>query len=175
MRVRANPNGPATTGELPDWFASGKLSTAGEPSTCSPAVVSSSIATARTGRARSHPFSSHTRPRSILHSPSPPPPSSSPRRPPPKPELAGVASPPCSLTAVCSTWEILSYPPPLPPTPHASTSSPHDAGAGSAARQIVHSLLARFLPLARRRIKTAQAQVIPSPPVPHFPFPVRLA
>jgi hypothetical protein len=32
-------------------------------------------------------------------------------------------------------------------------------GAGGAAKQIVDSLLARFLPLARRRIETAQAQV----------------
>jgi hypothetical protein len=55
----------------------------------------------------------------------------------------------------------VSYPPPLPPTPHASALATHDAGAGGAARQIVDSLLARFLPLARRRIETAQAQVIP--------------
>ncbi|KAM0909144.1 hypothetical protein ACQ4PT_014988 [Festuca glaucescens] len=52
----------------------------------------------------------------------------------------------------------VSYPPPLPPMPHASAAAPHDAGAGGAARQIVDSLLARFLPLARRRIETAQAQ-----------------
>lgn len=32
---------------------------------------------------------------------------------------------------------------------------------GGAAKQIVDSLLARFLPLARRRIETAQAQVTP--------------
>lgn len=31
--------------------------------------------------------------------------------------------------------------------------------AGSAAKQMVDLLLARFLPLARRRIETAQAQV----------------
>jgi hypothetical protein len=55
----------------------------------------------------------------------------------------------------------ISYPPPLPPTPHASAAAPHDAGAGGTARQIVDSLLARFLPLARRRIETAQAQVPP--------------
>ena len=50
----------------------------------------------------------------------------------------------------------VSYPPPLPPTP---PSAPPDMGAGGAAKQIVDSLLARFLPLARRRIETAQAQV----------------
>nr|CAB3451600.1 unnamed protein product [Digitaria exilis] len=49
----------------------------------------------------------------------------------------------------------VSYPPPLPPTP---PSAPPDIGAGGAAKQIVDSLLARFLPLARRRIETAQAQ-----------------
>jgi hypothetical protein len=67
----------------------------------------------------------------------------------------------------------ISYPPPLPPTPHASAAAPHDAGAGGAARQIVDSLLARFLPLARRRIETAQAQVPPGASLlaPGFPFP----
>jgi hypothetical protein len=43
----------------------------------------------------------------------------------------------------------VSYPPPLPPS----------AAASPPAKQIVDSLLARFLPLARRRIETAQAQV----------------
>jgi hypothetical protein len=53
----------------------------------------------------------------------------------------------------------VSYPPPLPPTPPSAAASTSDMGAGGAAKQIVDSLLARFLPLARRRIETAQAQV----------------
>jgi hypothetical protein len=60
------------------------------------------------------------------------------------------------------------YPPPLPPTP---PSAPPDMGAGAAAKQIVDSLLARFLPLARRRIETAQAQVrLPPRLPPHLRF-----
>uniref|UniRef100_A0A0E0K7B1 Cell morphogenesis protein N-terminal domain-containing protein n=1 Tax=Oryza punctata TaxID=4537 RepID=A0A0E0K7B1_ORYPU len=52
----------------------------------------------------------------------------------------------------------VSYPPPLPPTPPSAAATAPDMGAGGAAKQIVDSLLARFLPLARRRIETAQAQ-----------------
>ena len=49
------------------------------------------------------------------------------------------------------------------PTPPSAVASTSDMGAGGAAKQIVDSLLARFLPLARRRIETAQAQVSFSP------------
>ncbi|CAL9098513.1 unnamed protein product [Musa textilis] len=45
--------------------------------------------------------------------------------------------------------------------------------AGSAAKLIVEALLQRFLPLARRRIETAQAQVLSSlSPVKPSPFPL---